>query len=79
MTWRLVVLDRDGVINHDSEEFVKTPDEWRPLDGSIEAIAALSRGGFTIAVATNQSGIGRRLLDTPALDAMHEKMLGLVR
>jgi len=76
---RLVILDRDGVINHDSDEFVRTPAEWLPIDGSIEAIAKLSNAGFTVAVATNQSGIGRKLLDTPALDAMHEKLRSLVR
>jgi D-glycero-D-manno-heptose 1,7-bisphosphate phosphatase len=76
---RLVILDRDGVINHDSEGFVKTPAEWLPIDGSIEAIARLSNAGFTVAVATNQSGIGRKLLDIPALDAMHGKLRTLVR
>lgn len=79
MAPRLVILDRDGVINHDSIEFVKTPDEWLPIDGSIEAIARLSGAGFTVAVATNQSGIGRGLLDRPTLDAIHEKLRGLVR
>jgi D-glycero-D-manno-heptose 1,7-bisphosphate phosphatase len=76
---RLVILDRDGVINHDSDEFVKTPDEWLPIDGSIAAIARLSNAGFTVAVATNQSGIGRKLLDKPALNAMHEKLRSLVK
>jgi D-glycero-D-manno-heptose 1,7-bisphosphate phosphatase len=76
---RLVILDRDGVINRESPEFVKTPDEWLPLDGSIEAIARLSAAGFTVAIATNQSGIGRKLLDRPTLEAMHEKMRALVR
>ena len=79
MRRRLVILDRDGVINHESAEFVKTPDEWRPIPGSIEAIARLSGAGFTVAVASNQSGIGRKLLDLPTLDTMHEKMRGLVR
>jgi D-glycero-D-manno-heptose 1,7-bisphosphate phosphatase len=76
---RLVILDRDGVINHDSDEFVKTPDEWLPIDGSIAAIGRLSNAGFTVAVATNQSGIGRKLLDKPALNAMHEKLRSLVK
>jgi len=76
---RLVILDRDGVINHDSKEFVKTPDEWVPIDGSIDAIARLSGAGFTVAVATNQSGIGRKLLDRPALETMHDKLRALVR
>jgi len=71
---RLVILDRDGVINHDSDAFVKSPSEWLPIDGSIEAIAELSNAGFTVAVATNQSGIGRKLIDLPALEAIHRKM-----
>lgn len=75
---RLVVLDRDGVINHESADFVKSADEWRPLDGSIEAIAALTRGGFRVAVASNQSGLARGLFDYGALYAMHQKMRDLV-
>jgi D-glycero-D-manno-heptose 1,7-bisphosphate phosphatase len=74
----LVVLDRDGVINHDSDEYIKTTEEWRPLPGSIEAIAALSDRGYTIAVASNQSGLARGYFDQSALDAMHHKMLELV-
>ena len=68
----LLVLDRDGVINEESDSFVKSPDEWQPLPGSIEAISALSRGGFTIAVATNQSGLGRGLFDEETLEMMHD-------
>ncbi len=79
MSRRLLILDRDGVINHDSDDFVKTPDEWLPIDGSIEAIAKLSSAGFTVAVATNQSGIGRKLVDKPAIEAMHEKLRALVK
>lgn len=79
MSPRLVILDRDGVINHDSDDFVRTLDEWLPIDGSIEAIARLSSAGFTIAVATNQSGIGRKLFDKPTLKAMHDKLRSLVR
>ena len=79
MSRLLVILDRDGVINHDSSDFVKTPDEWRPIEGSIDAIAKLSTAGFTVAVATNQSGIGRKIIDRPALEAMHDKLRGLVR
>jgi D-glycero-D-manno-heptose 1,7-bisphosphate phosphatase len=75
---RLVVLDRDGVINRESEAFVKSADEWQALDGSIDAIAALSRGGFRVAVASNQSGLARGLFDYGALYAMHEKMRDLV-
>jgi D-glycero-D-manno-heptose 1,7-bisphosphate phosphatase len=74
MTARLVVLDRDGVINHDSDAYIKSPAEWRPIDGSLEAIALLTRHGFTVAVASNQSGIGRGLYDSAALDAIHRKM-----
>jgi len=74
----LVILDRDGVINHDSDAFIKNEDEWRPISGSLEAIAALTGAGFTLAVASNQSGIARGLFDQEALDAMHAKMLGLV-
>ena len=74
----LIILDRDGVINRDSKEFVKSPDEWLPLPGSIEAIARLSKAGFTLAVASNQSGLARGLFDRGALDAMHDKMHRLV-
>jgi len=75
---QLVILDRDGVINHDSDAFIKSPDEWQPIEGSAEAIGALTQAGFTIAVASNQSGIGRKLLDRQALDAIHEKMRQVV-
>lgn len=71
---RLVVLDRDGVINHDSDAFVKCAEEWRPIAGSAEAISRLTRGGFTVAVASNQSGLGRALFDEAALAAIHVKM-----
>jgi D-glycero-D-manno-heptose 1,7-bisphosphate phosphatase len=71
---RLVILDRDGVINHDSDDFIRTPAEWRPIEGSLEAIALLGRAGYTVAVATNQSGIGRGLYDRAALAAIHRKM-----
>lgn len=74
MAGRLIILDRDGVINHESDAFVKSPSEWLPIDGSIEAIAELSNAGFTVAVATNQSGIGRKLIDKPTLEAIHKKM-----
>ena len=70
----LVVLDRDGVINRDSDNFIKSPDEWLPLPGSAEAIARLNDAGYTVAVATNQSGIGRRLYDEDSLEAIHAKM-----
>ena len=74
----LVILDRDGVINEDSDEFIKTLDEWIPIPGSIEAIARLSRHGFTVVVATNQSGIGRGIIDLDDLEAMHERLAELV-
>ena len=71
---RLIILDRDGVINYDSEQFIKSPDEWRPIPGSLEAIARLNHAGFRVVVATNQSGLGRGLFDMAALIAIHEKM-----
>jgi len=73
-----VILDRDGVINRESADFVKTPGEWLPLPGSIEAIAALSRAGFAVAVASNQSGLARGFFDRKALRAMHRKLRRLV-
>jgi D-glycero-D-manno-heptose 1,7-bisphosphate phosphatase len=76
---RLVILDRDGVINHDSPEFIKSPAEWLPIEGSIEAIARLSSAGFTVVVASNQSGLSRKLLDRPTLEAIHDKMRNAVR
>jgi D-glycero-D-manno-heptose 1,7-bisphosphate phosphatase len=74
----LVILDRDGVINEDSDSYIKTVDEWIPIDGSIDAIARLSKAGFTIAIATNQSGLSRNFFSVDELTAMHEKMLRLV-
>jgi D-glycero-D-manno-heptose 1,7-bisphosphate phosphatase len=71
---KLVVLDRDGVINVDSDAFIKSPDEWVALPGSLEAIARLNQAGYRVAIATNQSGIGRGLFDMNALNAMHLKM-----
>jgi D-glycero-D-manno-heptose 1,7-bisphosphate phosphatase len=71
---RLIVLDRDGVINRDSDQFIKSPDEWRPIPGSLEAIARLNHAGFRVVVATNQSGIGRGLFEMATLNAIHEKM-----
>ncbi len=74
----LIVLDRDGVINQDSDAYVKSAEEWLPIPGSIAAIGRLTRAGYAIAVATNQSGIGRGYYDEAALEAMHAKMLDLV-
>lgn len=69
-----MILDRDGVINYDSAEFIKSPEEWRPIPGSLEAIARLNHAGFRVVVATNQSGLGRRLFDTATLISIHEKL-----
>jgi D-glycero-D-manno-heptose 1,7-bisphosphate phosphatase len=71
---KLIVLDRDGVINYDSAAFIKSPDEWRPIPGCLNAIARLNQEGFHVVVATNQSGIGRGLFDMAALNAIHSKM-----
>lgn len=71
---KLIILDRDGVINYDSEQFIKSPDEWRPIPGSLEAIARLNHAGFRVIVATNQSGLGRGLFDMAALISIHDKM-----
>ena len=71
---RIIILDRDGVINHDSDQFVKSPDEWRPIPGSLEAVARLNHAGYRVVVATNQSGVGRGLLDITTLNAIHERM-----
>lgn len=71
---KLLILDRDGVINHDSDDYIKNVAEWRPLPGSLEAIAQLTQSGWRIAVATNQSGIARGLFSMEALNAMHAKM-----
>ncbi|MGB9428441.1 MAG: D-glycero-beta-D-manno-heptose 1,7-bisphosphate 7-phosphatase [Gammaproteobacteria bacterium] len=71
---RLVVLDRDGVINYDSDAYIKSPEEWIPIPGSLDAIARLHRAGFTVVVATNQAGVGRGLFDLATLEAIHHKM-----
>lgn len=75
---KVLVLDRDGVINADSPDFIKSPDEWQPLPGSIEAIARASKAGFTIAIASNQSGVGRGLFDLDMLSAIHDTMIETV-
>ena len=75
---RLVILDRDGVINEDSDDYIRNEEEWVPLPGSIEAICRLSKAGWLVAVATNQSGLGRGYFDEFALARMHEKMRALV-
>jgi D-glycero-D-manno-heptose 1,7-bisphosphate phosphatase len=71
---KLIVLDRDGVLNFDSAQYIKSPDEWRAIPGSVEAIARLNHAGYRVVVATNQSGIGRGLFDMGTLNAIHEKM-----
>ena len=71
---KLIILDRDGVINYDSDQFIKSPQEWRPIEGSMEAIALLNQWGWRVVVATNQSGVGRGLFDMDTLAAIHDKM-----
>lgn len=71
---KLVILDRDGVINQDSANFIKSPNEWISIAGSLEAIALLNQSGFRVAVATNQSGISRGLFDMTTLNSIHDKM-----
>jgi len=78
MTQTLIILDRDGVINEDSDEYVKSPEEFIPIAGSLEAIAKLNRAGYTVVVATNQSGIARDYFDEATLQAMHEKLRALL-
>jgi len=68
------VLDRDGVINLDSEQFIKKPEEWKPIPGSLEAIARLNESGWRVVIASNQSGLGRGLFDMDTLNAINEKM-----
>jgi D-glycero-D-manno-heptose 1,7-bisphosphate phosphatase len=71
---KLVILDRDGTVNADSTDYVKTPDEWEPLPGALDAIARLNHAGWHVVLASNQSGLGRGLFDMAALNAMHAKM-----
>ncbi|CAN7144953.1 D-glycero-beta-D-manno-heptose 1,7-bisphosphate 7-phosphatase [Aquipseudomonas alcaligenes] len=75
---KLLILDRDGVINQDSDAYIKSVEEWIPIPGSIEAIAQLSRAGWTVAVATNQSGVARGYYTLATLDAMHARLRKLV-
>lgn len=75
---KLVILDRDGVINHDSADYIKSADEWVAIDGSIDAIARLHKAGFTVVVATNQAGLAKGKFDLDDLEAMHEKLTGLI-
>ena len=72
---KLVILDRDGVINLDSDQYIKSPEEWKPIAGSLEAIALLNQSGFRVVICTNQSGIGRGLFEMDTLNAIHDKMI----
>lgn len=72
---KLLILDRDGVINEDSDEFVKSPEEWHPIPGSLEAIARATRASCRVVIASNQSGLGRGLLTIEVLNQIHRKML----
>jgi D-glycero-D-manno-heptose 1,7-bisphosphate phosphatase len=76
---KLIILDRDGVINQDSDSYIKTPDEWIPMEESLQAIAKLSRAGYRVFVATNQSGLARGLFDIETLNAIHRKMVSAVQ
>lgn len=76
---KLIILDRDGVINQDSDAYIKAPDEWVAIDSSLEAIAKLSRAGYHVFVATNQSGLARGLFDIDTLNAIHRKMTDAVQ
>jgi D-glycero-D-manno-heptose 1,7-bisphosphate phosphatase len=71
---KLCILDRDGTINEDSLEYIKSPEEWQPMPGALEAIARLNHAGWHVVVASNQSGLGRGLFDVATLNAMHAKM-----
>lgn len=73
-----LILDRDGVINYDSDDFIKSPDEWRPLPGSLEAIARLNTAGYRIVVISNQSGLARQLFSQATLEAIHKKFTRLL-
>ena len=74
LTMKLCILDRDGTINQDRDDFVKSADEWQPLPGALEAIARINHAGWHVVVASNQSGLGRGLFDVEALNAIHAKM-----
>lgn len=76
---RLVILDRDGVINEDSDDYIRSVEEWRPIPGSIEALGMMANSGLLLAVATNQSGVGRGYYDLDTLEAMHVKLHALAQ
>jgi len=71
---RIIILDRDGVINYDSPAYIKSPAEWRPIPGSLDAIARFTRAGYRVMIASNQSGLGRGLFDVPALDTINDEL-----
>ncbi len=71
---KLIILDRDGVINEDSDNYIKSPDEWVPIPGSLESIGKLSKNDFKVIIITNQSGIGRKIFPIEMLHAIHKKM-----
>ncbi len=75
---KLIILDRDGVINEDSDDYIKSPDEWLPVKGSLEAIAKLTQAGYKVVVVTNQSGVARGFFDMDTLNSIHGKMIRLV-
>ena len=79
MNNKLVILDRDGVINFDSPSYIKSPEEWRPIPGSIEAIARIKAKGWKIVIATNQSAVGRGIIQLTDLFGIHAKLLSCVR
>lgn len=76
---KLVILDRDGVINHDSDAYIKSPEEWHPIPGSLEAIARLHREGYRVVIASNQSGVARGFFDIDTLMKIHAKMIDAIR
>lgn len=76
---KLIILDRDGVINEDSDDYIKSPDEWIPLPGSLDAIARLNHAGYSVAVASNQSGLARGYFDIDTLASMHQKMQDMLQ
>ena len=76
---KIIVLDRDGVINEDSPDYIKSPEEWVPINGSLEAIAMLTNSGYQVVVATNQAGIDRKIFNMDSLNLIHKKMHSSVR
>ncbi len=75
---KMIIIDRDGVINHDSDDYIKSPEEWTPIPGSLEAISRLKKAGYLVTIATNQSGIARGLFSEQTLQDIHAKMTELL-